>query len=945
MARNDGQGLLPRNQGLRKGSGFWWVGLGLLAALSSAQAGPVLDEILNCLHLDQQTSPRDENRFCTVEPGIPIGQTFVVGEEVEEIFRIALWQAFWHDTWQPDEALVLTLWDSPEKRTAYGRCAIPYARRMWEGGIPLFTLEARVLPSRSYYFELTVEVEPLRPAVTPEEWLLSGRRPPAAGGDGRLHGIGTAREDYPQGQAYVGGQPQDFDLWFEVHVRRSLDREALLREALERFNLDYPPLAPVRQAVQEGSWDRALDELIRHFESREDLFPPDRRHPHLDPTFDTREADLACEQKIRLEDGTLVSLEPHWNHFALWPERGGVGLTRSGLRKALSAAYFRTGHEKYAKAFNDLLMQVFIHCPSPLRAGVFKAEETIPAALPPGLAGGSMWSGLSLGARMGHGFYYYAPFVHSPFFFRDVRAAFIINLGEMAEVLERMQGSGNWEAQMAEALFDFGLTYPEFQGAPRWVQQGFDTLVANALSTVYPDGVLQEPSMGYHSLVMNRYSHVMERSGTLALKVPDEMAHLTEKMFEFVMYSTLPDGTLPAWGDANSPLRPELLERGARLFGRKDFLFVGTQGRQGTPPAKVSAAFPQGGYYYMRSGWTPEAHYLGLHCGPYGSHGHRDTLGVVVAAFGQTLLIDPGVSTYGTPESRKLSSTLSHNTVTVAGRDANPGRAEAWVSTPGFDFFAGHNEGYQGLPQVRHYRRIWFLKPRAGFSGLWLVLDDVRGEGSQEVQLRYRFAPLPLEQDPAAREVWTSTPAGNLLVGILEKQARLEVGQDIAVWEKLTSVPVATFAQEGPLPLAFTSWLVPFRGPAPPSRPGRKDAVQAGGGGDWAAAQPFIFSAQEVEVQPRHLGVRAVRLTHGSADLLVVVNRLEALQEEPACLSLDWRGSPLILDGAGLVLRWEREGNALHLTALQGVRLRRVTWGDQELFSAADFQEAVDKEW
>ncbi len=36
---------------------------------------------------------------------------------------------------------------------------------------------------------------------------------------------------------------------------------------------------------------------------------------------------------------------------------------------------------------------------------------------------------------MAHGFAYYAWFVSSPNFTPDVRAAFIINLGEMADVL------------------------------------------------------------------------------------------------------------------------------------------------------------------------------------------------------------------------------------------------------------------------------------------------------------------------------------------------------------------------------------------------------------------------------------------------------------------------------------------------------------------------------
>jgi hypothetical protein len=59
---------------------------------SSGTCGPLLDEILNCLKLDAHTKARDEARVCGVEPGKAVGQTFVTGDGVEQVFRIAVWQ-------------------------------------------------------------------------------------------------------------------------------------------------------------------------------------------------------------------------------------------------------------------------------------------------------------------------------------------------------------------------------------------------------------------------------------------------------------------------------------------------------------------------------------------------------------------------------------------------------------------------------------------------------------------------------------------------------------------------------------------------------------------------------------------------------------------------------------------------------------------------------------
>lgn len=892
-----------------------------MLACSLGWCGPVLEDILNGMALGPHSGARSELRHCTIESGAPVGQTFVVGEGVVEVARIALWQAFWHETWQPDESLVLTLWDSPQKRTSYGREAIPYSRRMWEGATPMFTLEARVAPGRSYYMELTVETEPLRPAETPREWLLSGRRPGFANGDGTLAGIGTAQEDYPEGSAYVGGVAQDFDLWFEVHVRSAPDRDALYRRALSYFDLTRPDMEQVSRAAESRDWDRAMAALVQHFEGRPDLVA-EQKKPALDLSYDTRLADLACEHRVLLEDGvTTVDLGPRWNHFALWPERGGVGLTRSGLRKWLAAGYSATGNEKYARAFTELLFHFFRQAPSPVEAGVYRADEIIPCALPAGLAGGSVWSALSIGARLGHGLHYYAAFMDSPHFPLDVRAAFIINLAQMAQVLERMKGGGNWETQMAEALMDTGFTYPEFRGAPGWVQQGLETLIENARSTVRPDGVLQEPSIGYHMLVMNRYSSVLERAGPLGLELPPDLARITEGMFNYVMYSVLPDGTLPVWGDANHPMRPDLLERGAALFGRPDFRYVFTGGKEGTPPARTSIAFPDSGYFISRSSWAPDAHMMALHCGPYGSHGHQDTLSFTVASFGDTVLIDPGVSTYGTPEARELSATVSHNTVTADGRDARPGVPVTWQMGERFDYFAGHNQGYRRLEDVRHHRRVWCLKPAAGAPAIWLVLDDLLGEGEVSGELRFRFAPLPVHQAPGTRAVWTAGPGGNVLIHALDDPSpQLSVQEGIAVWHKLTHVPVACFSRRCELPQAFTTLMLPFRGQVPPE-----------------------YHARMVPVMPAQPGARAVWLTLGDQAVLALCGPLPASAPAVGPLTATLPdGRTFSATAEAVAVRFQHMGEVWAPTLLHAVNASRVLLGGRWLHASSEPTAVVD---
>jgi hypothetical protein len=202
---------------------------------------------------------------------------------------------------------------------------------------------------------------------------------------------------------------------------------------------------------------------------------------------------------------------------------------------------------------------------------------------------------------------------------------------------------------------------------------------------------------------------------------------------------------------------------------------------------------------------------MGVRCGPYGSHGHADTLSMVAAVFGRSLLIDPGVLTYGTPESRELTATRSHSTVTIDDRDAHPGEKLAWHTARGFDFFAGRNKGYRDLPDCRHTRQIWFLKPAPQLGAAWIVLDDLQGSGERTTTLRYRFAPTELDTASDARAVHTRGDGGNLVIRVLEEDARLEVTKAIADWGGITQAPVASFTRSGALPARFTSALVPFR--------------------------------------------------------------------------------------------------------------------------------------
>lgn len=680
----------------------------LAMAGAPAATGPVLDDIMNTMKLDAQTSGPDMDKFRTIEPGKPLGQTFTTGDDLYRIDRICISVAYWHENWEPGESLVLTLWDSPEKKRQLGRDAIPYGRRQWEGAILIYRLNAAAEPRTRYYYELTVE-----------------------GGDGQIVGKFFASRDYLDGQAYEAGVPQDYDFYFEVNVKQHADLDVLYQEQFDNFDLDYPGLEQVKATVAKRDWETACRELVAYFEGRADLVDPGRTICQKNLGFDPTHADLVVEQK-HLDRGVLVDLGPDWNYLATWPTRGGVGLTRSGLRKYLAAGYSQTCDEKYAVAFNSMMESFFRNFPSPIKSGVISGKEQIGPTFKSGIAGGSMWASLSIAARMGHGFYYYTPFVGSPNVKLDSRAAWIFSLVDMANVLELMKAGGNWETQNTKALAEFGLTYPELKKSKRWVKQGRDGLIANFMKTVRPDGTLGEASVNYVMLCINRYLWLLEQPAEAGLDPPAQVRARLEKMLEYIMYSTQPDWLLPAWGDSNWASGEGLLRRGAALYGRDDFLWVATQGKQGKPPARTSVAFPDGGYFVMRSAWPGAT--LMLHNGHSTGHGHRDANSVVISMEGKQVVTDPGIWTYGTPEATELTATRSHATMTVDGCDTKNGDGQnRWVSMSHFDYFDGTNAGFEGS-DVLHRRRIVFIKPHT-----WVICDQVRGSGEHQFDIRFPF--------------------------------------------------------------------------------------------------------------------------------------------------------------------------------------------------------------
>lgn len=321
----------------------------------------------------------------------------------------------------------------------------------------------------------------------------------------------------------------------------------------------------------------------------------------------------------------------------------------------------------------------------------------------------------------------------------------------------------------ALGLFYLGTLLPEFHAASRWRESGRRILLEQMTRHVQADGVYFEQSSYYHRYTTDFYAHFLILSRLNKQEVPTEVEAKLQLLLDHLMCITRPDGTTPLFGDDDGGRLVMLDQRaandfraalgtGAVLFQRGDYKHVAGEAAEETlwllgpqglcefdrvnahEPATKSKAFPTGGYYLMRDGWSPRANYLLIDCGPHGmdncGHAHADALSFEVAARGETLLVDPGTYTYtGSKEMRDwFRNSAAHNTLTIDGQSSSEPRgafswqsiarceAVSWISRERFDYFEGKHDGYERLgAPAKHTRKILFLK-----QDYWVIHDVVK---------------------------------------------------------------------------------------------------------------------------------------------------------------------------------------------------------------------------
>lgn len=423
--------------------------------------------------------------------------------------------------------------------------------------------------------------------------------------------------------------------------------------------------------------------------------------------------------------------------------------------------------------------------------------------------------------------------------------------------LEFADVRGNHYLSNIAGLIYIGLFFKDSAEAQQWIEKGVSALIEEMNYQVFPDGVNTELSTNYHRLV----TEIFISTTILCLKnditLPKPFLNRLEKMFEYIISYTKPDGNAPIIGD-NDDGRLQILTNyygwnrqdhrylisiGAEFFDRKDFADINPSNFNEEAfwlcgslknPSEIgktkwpnSASFKDSGFYIMRH----EDHYTFIDASSpdskyFQGHRHNSALSFELFANDKSFIIDPGAYVY--TSNRKMRnlfrSTSYHNTVEVDSQEQNTFKEELfdqgteaktkiikWESTEKEDIFCGEHYGYRRLKDpVVHRREIIFNKNKR----FWIINDNLSCKGKHKFDLNLHLAQMELENHQFHHSYITKSNGANIAIIPLETDDLTSQILDGCVsysYGKKTKTPILRYSKSSDGPTSFSNLIIPFK--------------------------------------------------------------------------------------------------------------------------------------
>ena len=512
----------------------------------------------------------------------------------------------------------------------------------------------------------------------------------------------------------------------------------------------------------------------------------------------------------------------------------------------LGKAYWYTGDEKYAREFVSQIENWITN--NSVELGVNWAC-TMDVAI---RAVSWIW---------GYHFFYDSQSLTKEFKIKFFKSLFLHGR-HIINSLEFGQIRGNHYLSDIAGLAYLGILFKETKEGKRWLEKGISALKEEMEFQIYKDGADFEGSISYHHLVTELFLSTTLLCLKNGITFSEWYMDRLERMIEFVVYYTKPDGTAPQIGDNddgrlhilsnygnwNRLDHRYLLSAGAVLFKRRDFKDAAGEFHEEAfwllgeeelrkfktfPDCKFplsSKAFLEGGFYIMRK----DNLCMVIDCVPAdpkapSGHKHNSRMSFELFAYDKSFIIDPGAYIYtADKEMRNLfRSTRYHNTVVVDGEEQNrfdedelfsmrldaAVKVNRWVVTGKYDLLDAEHSGYARLKNpVVHRRRIYFNKEKE----YWVIKDMLTGEGRHKFDLYFHFAPIELkEKDELIIETDNKNRANIMIVPLETEGVKMEIEKGWVSYSygKKVEAPIVKYSKTAEVPVDFVTVIT--AGPIP----------------------------------------------------------------------------------------------------------------------------------
>jgi len=245
-------------------------------------------------------------------------------------------------------------------------------------------------------------------------------------------------------------------------------------------------------------------------------------------------------------------------------------------------------------------------------------------------------------------------------------------------------------------------------------------------------------------------------------------------MWNYQANTMRPDGYGVLNNDADLIYNRERIKRAADIFKRKDWLYIATNGKEGTKPkGQPSVFFPYAGQLTMRSGYEPNAHWAFFDIGPWGTgHQHNDKLHVSVYAFGSDLLVDGGRFAYRGAMADKFrkyaTGSHSHNVILIDGKGQADGPRltdesltdKNFKRTPEYDHTWSSFDRFDGIDGICTHTRLVF-NVRGKF---WIIADRITTDCPRKVETLWHWHPECVVSTKMANAISGGSNKGNLAI-------------------------------------------------------------------------------------------------------------------------------------------------------------------------------------